>query len=122
MLARPPLVKLSPSSTPDPAKRAYRTRWQRLVAPTEEEGTQRHSGKRPFLRVQASGIIACDFLTVDTVLLRRLYVLVFIHLATRKAYVDRDAKFTTAFDAVFHKRRHPRRSEPPCGHRKRTPC
>jgi putative transposase len=42
---------------------------------------------RAFLRVQASGIIACDFLTVDTVLLRRLYVLVFIHLATRKALV-----------------------------------
>jgi putative transposase len=42
---------------------------------------------RAFLRVQASGIIACDFLTVDTVLLRRLYVLVFIHIATRKAYV-----------------------------------
>jgi putative transposase len=40
-----------------------------------------------FLRAQASGIIACDFLTVETVLLRRLYVLVFIHLATRKAYV-----------------------------------
>ncbi len=42
---------------------------------------------RAFLRVQASGIIACDFLTVDTVLLRRLYVLVFVHLATRKAYL-----------------------------------
>jgi hypothetical protein len=36
---------------------------------------------------QASGIIACDFLTVDTVLLCRLYVLVFIELATRRAYV-----------------------------------
>ena len=42
---------------------------------------------RSFLRAQASGIISCDFLTVDTVLLRRLYALVFIELATRRAYV-----------------------------------
>jgi putative transposase len=42
---------------------------------------------RSFLRAQASAIISCDFLTVDTVLLRRLYVLVFIELATRRAYV-----------------------------------
>jgi putative transposase len=42
---------------------------------------------RAFLRAQASGIIACDFLTVETVLLRRLYVLVFIEVATRKVYL-----------------------------------
>ena len=36
---------------------------------------------------QASGIIACDFFTVDTVLFRRLYVLVFIELATRQVYL-----------------------------------
>jgi putative transposase len=38
------------------------------------------------LRSQASGIVACDFFTVDTVLFRRLYALVFIELATRKVY------------------------------------
>jgi transposase len=42
---------------------------------------------REFLRAQAGGIVACDFFTVDTVLFRRLYVLVFIELATRQVYL-----------------------------------
>lgn len=37
-----------------------------------------------FLRAQAATTLACDFLTVDTVLLRRLYVLVFICIGSRR--------------------------------------
>jgi len=39
---------------------------------------------RSFLRQRAATTLACDFLTVDTVLLRRLYVLVFIYIGSRR--------------------------------------
>jgi putative transposase len=42
---------------------------------------------RSFLRRQAAGIVACDFLTVDTVFLQRLYVLFFIHLHNRRVHL-----------------------------------
>ncbi|MGA7419709.1 MAG: integrase core domain-containing protein, partial [Acidimicrobiales bacterium] len=40
-----------------------------------------------FLRSQASSALPCDFFTVDTVLLKRLFVLFFIELHTRRVYV-----------------------------------
>ena len=44
---------------------------------------------RQFLHAQAAGILAVDFLHVDTVLLNRLYVLVFIEHGTRRMHLGR---------------------------------
>jgi putative transposase len=43
--------------------------------------------RRQFLAAQAHAIIACDFLVVETVLLKRLYVLVFIEHGTRRLHL-----------------------------------
>jgi putative transposase len=42
---------------------------------------------REFLAAQAHAIIACDFLVVETILLKRLYVLVFIEHGTRRLHL-----------------------------------
>jgi putative transposase len=42
---------------------------------------------RQFLTAQAHAIIACDFLVVETVLLERVYVLVFIEHGTRRLHL-----------------------------------
>jgi putative transposase len=42
------------------------------------------SSWRGFLRAQAASVLACDFLTVETAFLRRIYVLFFISLARRR--------------------------------------
>ena len=109
----------------------------------DPEGCGHRSGAHPvgqswraFPEAQAKTILAADFFHVDTVFLRRLYVLFFIEHGTRRVHLagitahptgewvtqqarnllmdldghadsfrflirDRDAKFTTAFDAVL---------------------
>jgi hypothetical protein len=105
--------------------------WNILCRAGVELAPQRASVSwREFLRQQASAIIECDFFTVETLWLRRLYVLFFIEFGRRCIHIagvtwveqqarnllmaldeqeqrpgflirDRDSKFTRGFDELF---------------------
>jgi len=55
-----------------------------LAAGLQPAPERARSSWRAFLRQQAASALACDFLTVETALLQRIYVLFFISLATRR--------------------------------------
>ena len=55
-----------------------------LVAGLSPAPKRGPSSWRAFLRAQAANMLACDFLTVETAFLQRIYVLFFISLATRR--------------------------------------
>ena len=64
------------------------TVWEILHAAGIDPAPRRSGpGWRQFLHAQAAGIVAVDFLHVDTVLLRRLHVLVFIEHGTRRMHI-----------------------------------
>jgi putative transposase len=55
-----------------------------LAAGLQPAPGRARSSWRGFLRAQAMSVLACDFLTVETAFLQRIYVLFFISLATRR--------------------------------------
>jgi putative transposase len=64
------------------------TVWQILTAAGIEPAPRRSGPTwKQFLSAQARGILACDFLTVDTVRLKRLYVLIFVEHHTRALHI-----------------------------------
>jgi transposase len=64
------------------------TVWEILHAPGIDPAPRRTGPTwRQFLRAPAAGILAVDFLHVDTALLKRLYVLVFIEHGTRRMHL-----------------------------------
>ena len=75
------LVKLGIAVAPS-------TVWEILHAAGVDPAPRRSGPTwRQFLHAQAAGILAVDFLHVDTVLLKRMYVLVFIEHGTRQMHL-----------------------------------
>ena len=83
-----PLRASTPSELAKLGLRVSPTTIRRLLARGGLGPAPRRSGAswREFLRAQAASVVACDFFTVDSVLLRRYYVLFFIAHAIRRVW------------------------------------
>jgi putative transposase len=73
------LIKLNFRLSPSTVRRL-------LAAAGLEPAPRRGTSWSAFLRRQAASMLACDFFTVETVALRRLYVLFFIELENRRVH------------------------------------
>jgi putative transposase len=72
---------------------------RRLLASSGLEPAPRREapGWAAFLRQQAASMLACDFFTIETVALRRLYVLFFIELGSRRVHLAGGTANPTGF-------------------------
>ena len=69
-------------------KLAASTVWTILKeAGIEPSPRRQESSWAEFLRAQAASILECDFLTVDTLFLKRFYILFFMELSTRRVHL-----------------------------------